>query len=131
MTGPLTSEFSEEEAPLLTLPEPECRAIEMTVEEMPQGVKTTVNAARKAGFDVRVTYSRGPWQHATQQSYVVKQCIRVVGNHADGRGFIASWLSPNYPKPVKWSFNTAHIKNRVGLQSSTNLSDHIKGREVT
>jgi hypothetical protein len=135
MTGPMTSEFTEAEAPPIQLPPPQCPAVEVTDEEMPGGVRAVVKDARANGFTVKVTYSRGPWQHATQESYVIKEMIRVVGRHDDGRFFYGTWLSPVWApgqplKGQKWGFNTAHIAGLLGMRSSTLMRDYIKGKKV-
>lgn len=65
--------------------------------ETPRGATTVANSARKAGYAVRIYYSRGPWVSATDDdeeidSLDVKVCemIAVTGRLHDRR-FRATW----------------------------------------
>lgn len=129
MTGPLTSEFSEDVVDLVELPEPEAADIILTEwDQIPGGAQRIVKLAQRMGYEVLVTYSRGPWQEVGSESYTIKQGIAVGGRRSDvpyNAAFRATWTSPNYPKAQEWSFNTAHIQGVPGLQSSVALTAYI------
>lgn len=66
------------------------------LDEIPRGATTVANAARKAGWEVRVGYSRGPWVTGSDDeeddTVEVKVCEMVtVQGRRDSDSFRANW----------------------------------------
>lgn len=64
-------------------------------DETPRGATTVANAARKAGWEVRIGYARGPWMTGDDEedeTVEVKICEMVtVQGRRDGKKFRANW----------------------------------------
>lgn len=129
MTSPRTSEFTEEDVELPSMPEPDVADLEVPESDWPGGVKAVAKLAREHGFDVTVRYSRGPWQDSGKASYTTKRCFGVGGTRRDmpyNASFRATWLSMDR-EPPKWAFNAAHIAGVFGIQNSKTLRTYITG----
>lgn len=65
--------------------------------ETPRGATTVANAARKAGWEVRIGYSRGPWMSGSDDDEETdpldaKICEMIsVQGRRDGKKFRANW----------------------------------------
>lgn len=81
-------------------------------DETPRGATTVANAARKAGFAVRIYYSRGPWVTAKElgedEEAGICEMIAVTGRLGDRR-FRATWHSKLWTKEAKYMFAGAQI----------------------
>lgn len=108
------------------IPEPEVRAVEIELDDarMPGGAKTMIKAAEAAGgWQIRTTYSRGPWLHANGDRYTdICDLVRVRFVDVDNRKTLsASWRRGGNNK---WSFETAwdwspHPREDRALNSKT------------
>lgn len=78
---------------IASLPEPEVRARQATLEEMPGGARTVGRAAHRAGFEQRVTYAKGPRVDQYWRVVEISETILIRGRHADGRRFAAEWIT--------------------------------------
>lgn len=67
-----------------------------TPEETPRGATTVANAARKAGWEVKIGFARGPWLGSDDEDEVdpadVKVCEMItVQGRRPGQRFRANW----------------------------------------
>lgn len=81
----------DEEEPAAPIPAPETEAIRLKLDnpEVPRGAKTVVNRAVKNGWDVEMSYARGPW--IMVREWHVAGSILVKGRKA-GQRFAAQWV---------------------------------------
>lgn len=75
------------------LPEPEVRARQATLDEMPGGAKTLGRAAHRAGFTQVATYAKGPRVDQYWRVVEISETVLIRGRHADGRRFAAQWIT--------------------------------------
>lgn len=112
-------EAAEEEEEIVTepIPEPEVRStlIEIDDERMPGGAKQIINLARKNGWTVWATYSRGPRIHASLGTLLEVSDYVVVRMRLDGgdRRAVASWCSKSGKYEFEWAWPLiADFENR-------------------
>jgi hypothetical protein len=78
----------------ICIPEPEVRktTIERSDERCPQGARNLMNAAAKAGWEVRrLTYSRGPWLGAKGNVLSISDLVACGVVDSDKRYGVACW----------------------------------------
>jgi hypothetical protein len=149
------SEQGEREA-LLQAPPPEVPARPAEPDEIPRGATTVTNTARKNGWDVQVTYARGPWITSAGLKLIVPGRIEEDEEDDDGdtdsaadkvpaiydsiavrarRGaqrVAATWIRKPWTKAGAaggFTFAGAHIRPRHlngGLHNSKTLNAYLK-----
>jgi hypothetical protein len=95
---------------------------EPTDDEVPGGAMLAINRARKAGFELQLSRTQGPWG-----------IVIGVQGRKDGRGsFAATWQCKPWTKDgTKFKYVAAHIWPRYrtgGLHNSKALNDYLGGK---
>lgn len=110
------------------MPEPEVRAREATEEEIGTsarvGRRQILNAAKKAGFETRVNYARGPLADQWGRFSRMADSLAMAGGHSDGRGFVAMWVAK---ADDALAFEGAYILGHPGKRSSDELKRYLRG----
>lgn len=109
------------------IPAPEVRGRPAEKSEVPRGAATVINAARKAGWDVEVSYARGPWLNADgTPAYIVDSIVVRLLLPATGQRAAATWVRKPTGDAEAYTFSSAHWVGELGLLSSTDLKRRIK-----
>ena len=97
----------------LPIPPPEVERRTAEPDEIPRGPKTIVNLARKEGWEVWVTYARGPWQHASGELAGLVESLAVRCRRGEQR-VTGLWLHKMWLSDPGYEFDGARAKPRVG-----------------
>lgn len=101
------------------IPPPQVRSRPATRAEMPPAAATLGKAARKEGFTLKATYSRGPRLDQYWKVVEISDCVVVRGWHEDGRRFVAAWITKTGQRGksegvVKWDFELGYCDGLMG-----------------
>lgn len=119
------------------VPEPEQRAVPATLEWMGENIKGALDQAKrahKAGFVMTAMRARGPRMNNRWQVADISDSLRLDGRHADGRRFIAHWVTKTATEraknagEVKFGFDWAYVVRDaiVTRCNATELSAYCK-----
>lgn len=110
------------------IPEPEVRKtpIERADERCPQGARNLMNAAAKAGWEVRrLTYSRGPWLGSKGNVLSISDLVACGVVDSDRRYGVASWRDGKVVSA--WYGEREGDRVPMALTTITDLKKRMKG----
>lgn len=112
----------------IPIPEPEVRktAIERSDPRCPQGARNLMNAAAKAGWEVRrLTYSRGPWLGSKGNVLSISDLVACGVVDSDRRYGVASWRDGKVVSA--WYGEREGDRVPMALTTITDLKKRMKG----
>lgn len=121
-------EDAEPEGIMTEVPEPEVRktAIERDDERCPQGARNLLNAAARAGWEVRrLTYARGPWIGAKGQVLSISDTVVCGVVDGDQRYAVASWRDGKVASA--WYGERQDAQVNMNLTTITEIKNTMKG----
>jgi hypothetical protein len=118
------------------VPPPQVRSRPATRAEMPDAAVRLGKKARKNGFTVSATYSRGPRLDQYWKVVEISDCVVVRGWHEDGRRFVAAWITKTGQRGksagvVKWDFELGYRDGVVGRCTIQPIEAYLKPVSTT
>lgn len=104
-----------EEAPPEPMPAPECPARPARPDEIPKGAATVINRARRCGWDVSVSYARGPWLQADGTWHVLSSIL--VRARRGAQRWAAIWVDKHWLKQAGYKYEFGRAPGGVTLNA--------------